>query len=766
MDLSFTMFRFNIFTAAQIARANFFMLALIGVTAASALSRPALAAFELSDALAGLTPSEVLPGGERFGATEGAPLAAAVFRGDEIIGYAFLNTDVVSAIGYSGKPIHILIGMAMDGTIASAKLVKHSEPIVLVGIPERRVRGFIDGYVGRNVRDFIAVAAAGNSAPDIISGATVTVMVIDDSILRAAIKFARSRGLAGLASAPVEGGANAARHGRAVDAQVAGGRDWLTLVADGSVGRLHLSVGEVTERFAKDGKTVAAARPESDDPAESFIDLYAALVSVPAIGRDMLGEDEYGLLADRLAVGQHAIAVAANGHFSFKGSGYVRGGIFDRIQIVQGDNSFRFKDRQHKRLGAVAARHAQPFKELGLFLLPPDGGFDPAQSWRLELLANRAVGALEKEFLMFELHYLLPEYYLQAAAPVANAAQQSHAATAQDAIAPEDAAPELWRRIWQDRLVDVSVLGAAIMVLTAIFFFQNWFTRRPRLATAVRIGFLIFTVAWIGGYMQAQLSVVNVLTFANAFLGGFQWEYFLMDPLIFILWVSVATSLLFWGRGAYCGWLCPFGALQELLNRAAKLVRVPQYSLPWALHERLWPVKYLLFIGLFGISLYSLAFAEELAEVEPFKTVVILRFLHEWPFVLYAGLLLAIGLFVERFFCRYICPLGGALAIPGKLRIFEWLRRHKECGAPCHRCAQECMVQAIHPDGHINPNECLYCLHCQQLYYDAHQCPAMIQRRLKRERRHAMASKNISVPRPANLSAAAAPEVMLKGQSE
>ncbi len=97
MDFSFTMFRFNIFATAQIARAIFFMLALIGVMAASALSRPALAAFELSDALAGLTPSEVLPGGKRFGAAEGVPLAVAVFSDDEIIGYAFLNTDVVSA---------------------------------------------------------------------------------------------------------------------------------------------------------------------------------------------------------------------------------------------------------------------------------------------------------------------------------------------------------------------------------------------------------------------------------------------------------------------------------------------------------------------------------------------------------------------------------------------------------------------------------------------------------------------------------------------
>jgi NosR/NirI family nitrous oxide reductase transcriptional regulator len=188
--------------------------------------------------------------------------------------------------------------------------------------------------------------------------------------------------------------------------------------------------------------------------------------------------------------------------------------------------------------------------------------------------------------------------------------------------------------------------------------------------------------------------------------------------------------------------------LQELTNRAARRLKVPQVTVPWGLHERLWPIKYIVFLGLFGVSLYSLALGEQMSEVEPFKTAIVLRFIRDWPFVVFAGGLLVAGLFVERFFCRYLCPLGAALAIPGRLRMFDWLKRYRECGSPCQRCANECPVQAIRPEGQINVNECIYCMHCQLLYWDDHKCPVMIQRRLKRERRDAVASPSMR-PAPA-----------------
>ncbi len=117
-----------------------------------------------------------------------------------------------------------------------------------------------------------------------------------------------------------------------------------------------------------------------------------------------------------------------------------------------------------------------------------------------------------------------------------------------------------------------------------------------------------------------------------------------------------------------------------------------------------------------------------LAEAEPFKTAISLRFIRAWPFVLFVGLILTGGLFIERFYCRYLCPLGAGLAIPAKLKIFDWLKRRPQCGRECRLCETKCTVGAIDAIGRINPNECVLCLRCQVIMYDDRQCPVLKRR--------------------------------------
>lgn len=696
------------------------VLGLAVLAATLALSDPADAQTTLADFLPGLNAREIFPGADRLGAAEGSPASAPAYAGDRLLGWVALNTDWGSATGYSGKPIRVAVAVDTGGKIVGAKLLKHSEPIVLVGIPERRIVEFIQGYVG-----YDALAHRTDSKPpvDIIAGATVTVVVIGDSIARTAAKVVRAHHGGGPQVQAPPGAA-----APAVDMSQTGTRPWADLVGDGSVRRLRLSVGDLNAAFAKDER--AAARPEPGETDDTFIDLYAAPVSVPVIGRSLLGDEGYA----RLPKDRPALLLMAEGPYSFRGSGFVRGGLFDRFEVIQGESSLRFRDRDYERLGDVAAADAPAFPEIGLFVVPAEQDFDPARPWVLQLLVSRAVGALEKSFLTFQLPYELPQRYL--ARPPSP--QATSTPSAGDSEAPAESRNRLWRQMWQAKLAAVGVLTAALGVLTAAFFFQDWLVRRPRVLKWFRLGFLAFTLVVLGWVWNAQLSVVNVLALFNALATDFSWDYFLMDPLIFILWAATAAALVFWARGAFCGWLCPFGALQEFANLAGKRLKLPQVIVPWGLHERVWPLKYILFLGLFGVSFYSLASAEHLAEVEPFKTAIILKFLRDWPFVLYAVALVVGSLFVERFFCRYLCPLGAGLAIPARMRTFDWLKRHRECGAPCQRCANECPVQAIHPDGRINPNECIYCMHCQELYWDEHRCPHMIQVRLKRERRDAM----------------------------
>jgi NosR/NirI family transcriptional regulator, nitrous oxide reductase regulator len=675
---------------------------------------------------------------DTVGEYEGEPPAATAYAAGRPAGYVFSTHAVVGSIGYSGRPFDILVGLDLEGTIAGAQLIAHSEPVMVTGIAEAELERFIASFAGLHVGAAASTFRPGRdeAGPDAVSGATVSSVMFGDAILRAARAVAVSRGV--IAADPGEDSA--------FDPDRYEPRNWQSLLRDGLIGRLHLRNRDIDRAIAE-----RAMAPLGDavrrDPVETFVDLYATLASPAWTGRNLLGDRTYFKLRQELEPGAHAILIMASGLYSVKGTAHIRTGVFDRLQVVQGQNTIRLTAQAHRRIDALAPEDAPGFREIGWFALPQDSGFDPRRPWSLRLLVERRVegGSI---YLEFTLPVGRPGRLIGAAEPASGQAQGWLArlrVAAGEPDGPHVITRGLWQELWGEHTGAIAMLGLLLGILTLALAFQDWLVRRPRLYDGFRLVFLAVTLGWLGWYAGAQLSVIHVLTFLHALLTGFNWERFLMEPLIFILWSYVAIALLYWGRGVFCGWLCPFGALQELLNRAARAVRIPQLQLPFALTERLWTVKYAVFLALLALSLHAMTAATLLAEVEPFKTAITLSFNRSWPYVAYALALLGIGLFVQRFYCRYLCPLGAALAIPARLSLFRWLKRRPQCGRECRICAVHCPVQAIHPSGEINPNECIYCLGCQMNYFDDTVCPPLIHRR---ERRPAPAARRSAAVSP------------------
>ena len=112
---------------------------------------PDHAAGQLGTFLDKVEPGELFEGADRFGELSGDPPIVPVMRGDDILGYAYLNSDFTSSIGYSGKPIHIVVGIDTQGVIRGFKLVDHKEPIVLIGIPEAKVIASMNALIDKDM---------------------------------------------------------------------------------------------------------------------------------------------------------------------------------------------------------------------------------------------------------------------------------------------------------------------------------------------------------------------------------------------------------------------------------------------------------------------------------------------------------------------------------------------------------------------------------------------------------------------------------------
>ncbi len=646
--------------------------------------------------------AEVLPGATVFSERKGRPPYVEGYAEEggqrRLVGYVMLSTDITDTPAYSGKPVVTLIGMDARGRFTGTRILKHSEPILLLGIPESALVRFNDQYLGKFVGDNIEI---GRSRPeediiglDAISGATVTVIAQNQVMMTSGAAVARQ---VGILEPTIRTQARFLTTGARPD--------WAALVKEGSVQRLRVSPEQV-------------GLPRADEP---FIELWYGYLNQPDVGRALLGDGAWQNLMAQLQPGEHALFVIRSaGKESFKGSGFVRGGIYDRVQIRQGQDTFTFRDLDYLNLYGLAAPGAPAYTESAIFIVRSPA-FSGAYPWKFIFLGNRVdreTGA--RSFANFDTEYWLPGKYLEGGRP-----------EVKKPVPP-------WLRVWQTRSVEIAAFVALLLAVAGVYAVRDRLTRASTRTNkwpvnAFKYSFWVISIGFVGVHLMAQPSITQVLTWFHALLFQWQWELFLTDPFIFLFWIFIIVTTFVWGRGLFCGWLCPFGSLSELLYKVGGAVGLKrfQFKLPAVWHNRLKWVKYGVFFALLAVSMFSMGLAEVMAEVEPFKTTFLVGLTNRsWPYTLFAAGLLGLSIFTERPFCKYLCPLGASLAMPTTFRWFG-LKRKQECTS-CKACAVGCGSQAIDADGRIDQRECLHCLDCMVLYTDDHACPPLAQERKRR----------------------------------
>jgi NosR/NirI family transcriptional regulator, nitrous oxide reductase regulator len=639
------------------------------------------------------------------------PLFKQNATANELVGYVFESIDLAPVPGFSGVPINLLITLDPKGTFLGVQVLSQHEPVFLDGLGEAPLLQFASQYRGLSLNQNIQVGPQKNQAGknpgaaahlDGITKATASVRILHQSVLAAALKVARKK--LGFAE-----GRDPDRIAQ-VKSELFEPHSTRQLIERGLLQHLLLRNRDVEQQFAAGAG--AGLDPEAlQKPDDVFIDLYLAYVSVPSIGRNLLQPDSWARLGSRLEPGDHALLVLSKGRYSIAGDEFIPGTVPERLLLQQDRLPIEMRDLNLEL--ALAEPKALPTESMHVLRIISQSGLDPSQplDFTLPITRNKGIVYPQRLTQNVTLQMRLPARFYQAA----------------------ERADNSWRGIWKSRWQELALLLGALTLLTVALSRQAKLTANSRHFSWFRRGFLLFTLLFIGWYAQGQLSIVNLTGALQALLAGRSLGFFLYDPMTVLLWGFVAVSLLVWGRGTFCGWLCPFGALQEFTGKLGQALHLPQWKISARADAWLKLLKYVLLAAILVSAFFSASITETLVEIEPFKTAITLNFVRSWPYVVYAVALLVVSGFSYKFYCRYVCPFGAGLALFGRLRLLNWLPRRQQCGTPCQSCRHQCEYHAIKPDGGISYPDCFQCMDCVVIYHSDQKCaPLMLEKKRAR----------------------------------
>jgi transcriptional regulator of nitric oxide reductase len=662
-------------------------------------------------AITRLFPSPLMVG-ERDATLPVWPLFKNDLTSSVLVGYVFESIDLAPVPGFSGTPINLLIALDPKGSFLAVKLLSHHEPVFLEGLGEAPLVRFVDQYQGLGLQQHIRIGPGAdrgrgsnhgntpggpNVTIDGVSKATASVRIVNQSLLSAALVVARAKLGFAAGRSPDQVGHIRTDLFKPMDFDALRSADLVTVKR-----WRQRDIEAAFKGTAGEGLDEQALR----EPDALFSEMLVAHLNVPSVGRNLLTPRAWAYLSDWLAPGDHAFLVATRGPYSFVGEHYSTGGVPELLTLEQGGLAIEIRDMDIDGKPRLPDDWLGPDARWRIVKVISAASLDPAGPLDFALGVVRSKGQIlaEKVHKSLPMRVQLPSVWVEA--PRGN--------------------EKNWHSIWTDRAGELTLLVASLIGLAVVLSKPGWITRDATRLARIRLAWLLYTLVFIGWVAQGQLSIVNLTALIHAALAGRSLDFFLYDPMTVLLWAFVALSLVAWGRGTFCGWLCPFGALQEWVAQLARWARLPQLRLHSRTDARLKRLKYLVLAVILVMPVFSSVWTDRLVEVEPFKTSITLMFVRAWPYVAWAMALLAINAVVYKAYCRYLCPLGAGLAVLGRLRRWAWLARRAECGQPCQTCRHACAYQAIEKSGTIDYDECFQCLDCVAILESDQRCAPRI----------------------------------------
>jgi len=226
---------------------------------------------------------------------------------------------------------------------------------------------------------------------------------------------------------------------------------------------------------------------------------------------------------------------------------------------------------------------------------------------------------------------------------------------------------------------------------------------------------------WIGGYPIEWFLAVDPLIALSTALATHSLHYHLLWAIPLIL-----ITLVF-GR-AFCGWMCPMGAMHQGIGWLAR----PRKKRARMLSNRVRSVQKIKYVVLAVMLGMAAAGSVQIGLLDPIASTwrgISVAFVpavtNQGDLVAYQGArhfqfgalialvffgALALNLVFNRFYCRVLCPLGALLGVFSKLSLFRITKDPERC-TDCGACGADCQG-AADPQGTVRVTECMVCLNC------------------------------------------------------